>query len=222
MIALLDIGIGNLSSVTSALARAGETVAVVADEGDWSRLMVEEPSISGIILPGVGAFGDAMIQLKTSGLLNVVRGAVTENRPLLGICLGMQLLFAYSEEHGNHVGLGILPGKVVRFTNQVKVPHMGWNDLTVVLSHPLLEGIHKGDFVYFVHSFYVQLAVNSPLLVAAAQYGDTLVPAVVVQNQVYGTQFHPEKSGEVGARILQNFVTISRQWAASQGGVSHG
>ncbi|RIV26670.1 imidazole glycerol phosphate synthase subunit HisH [Alicyclobacillaceae bacterium I2511] len=221
MIALLDLGIGNLSSVKSALARAGEDAIVVTDGVAWSRLMMENPAVAGMILPGVGAFGDAMIQLKTSGLLGVVRGAVAENRPLLGICLGMQMLFAYSEEHGNHLGLGMLPGKVVRFTNQQKVPHMGWNDLTLVHPHPLLEGVYKGDFVYFVHSYYVQLAAESPLLMAAAQYGDTLVPAVVAQNRVYGTQFHPEKSGEVGAKILRNFVSISRQWETSRKEISH-
>ncbi|MCL6516963.1 imidazole glycerol phosphate synthase subunit HisH [Alicyclobacillus sp.] len=216
MIAVLDLGIGNLSSVQSGFLRAGEASAVIHRKEAWDELVAAHDDVTGVVLPGVGAFGDAMFQLRASGLLNVVRTAVREGRPLLGICLGMQLLFSLSEEHGSHVGLGVFPGKVVRFPNDVKVPHMGWNDLTVVKPHPLLEGVRKGDFVYFVHSYHAVVQDEANLL-AAAQYGRTLVPAVVGKGNVYGTQFHPEKSGPVGERILRNFVGICQGWKAPKG-----
>lgn len=220
MIAVLDLGIGNLSSVRSGFLRAGEETTVIARGEAWEELLEARDDVTGVVLPGVGAFGDAMFQLRASGLLNVVRGAVREGRPLLGICLGMQLLFSLSEEHGSHVGLGVFPGKVVRFPNDVKVPHMGWNDLTVVKDHPLLAGVRKGDHVYFVHSFHAVVQDERHLL-AAAQYGRTLVPAVVAKGSVYGTQFHPEKSGPVGEKILRNFVAICRAWTAPKGEKAH-
>lgn len=215
MIALLDMGIGNLSSVRSGLQRAGSE-AVVVSKGEQWELLLADHEITGVVLPGVGAFGDAMFQLRASGLLAVVRKVVREGRPLLGICLGMQLLFSMSEEHGSHVGIGIFPGTVVRFTKDVKVPHMGWNSLSKVAKHPLLEGVDRGDYVYFVHSYYAVLQDNAHLL-AAAEYGNTLVPAVVSKGSVYGAQFHPEKSGEVGGVILQNFVTLCQQWESAKG-----
>lgn len=219
MIAVLDLGVGNLSSVRSGLQRAGSASVVVAKGEQWDALVASQ-AVSGVVLPGVGAFGDAMFQLRVSGLLGVVRNVVREERPLLGICLGMQLLFSVSEEHGSHVGLGVLPGKVMRFTNQVKVPHMGWNSLSGVTHHPLLEGVSKGDYVYFVHSYYAVLQENEHLL-AAAEYGSTLVPAVVAKGLVYGTQFHPEKSGDVGGVLLRNFVTLCQQWARTKEAAAH-
>jgi imidazole glycerol-phosphate synthase subunit HisH len=217
VIAVLDMGIGNLSSVRSGLTRAGSDTVVVAKGGQWDTV-ISNHDITGVVLPGVGAFGDAMFQLRASGLLNVVRKVIREGRPLLGICLGMQLLFSLSEEHGSHVGIGVFPGKVVRFTNQVKVPHMGWNSLSRVEQHPLLHGVDKGDYVYFVHSYYAVLQEPSHLL-AAAEYGTTLVPAVVSKGSVYGAQFHPEKSGEVGGIILRNFVTLCQPWRTGKGEV---
>ncbi|GMA49662.1 imidazole glycerol phosphate synthase subunit HisH [Alicyclobacillus contaminans] len=216
MIAVLDLGIGNLSSVRSGFARVGEDTVVV-DKGEvYTALAAERKDLTGILLPGVGAFGDAMFQLRVSGLLGVVRQAIREGRPLLGICLGMQLLFSISEEHGSNVGLGVFPGRVVRFPNSVKVPHMGWNDLTVVKDHPLLRGVRRGDYVYFVHSYYA-VPQEPEHLLAAAQYGNTQVPAVMAKGSTFGVQFHPEKSGSVGGLILANFVEICRAWYAAHG-----
>jgi glutamine amidotransferase len=211
MIAVLDPGIGNLLSVQSALRRVGGDSVVVPDADAWARLGQEGVPVSGVILPGVGAFGDAMFQLRRSGLLGVIRQAVRDGRPILGICLGMQLLFAMSEEHGIHVGLGLLPGRIVRFAGNMKVPHMGWNDLVFVADHPLLAGVQRGDCVYFVHSYYARLEDPAHLL-AAAEYAGVRVPAVVGRGPVMGTQFHPEKSGPVGERILANFVAICDHW----------
>lgn len=217
MIALLDLGVGNLLSVQSGFRRVGADTVVVSREEDWATLFAERSDITGVVLPGVGAFGDAMFQLRASGLLNVVRQVVRSGRPLLGICLGMQLLFSMSEEHGSHVGLGFLPGRIVRFTGGAKVPHMGWNSLSSVGGHPLLAGVKAGDYVYFVHSYYAVLQDHDSLL-AAADYAGVTVPAVVAKQNVYGTQFHPEKSGTVGEQILHNFVGICERWQVEQGG----
>lgn len=206
MIALLDLGIGNLSSVQSGFRRVGAETSVVDDAAKWQALTAEV-DVKGVVMPGVGAFGNAMFQLKRSGLLDVVRRVVKTDVPLLGICLGMQLLFSVSEEHGSHVGLGLLPGRIIKFGNSAKVPHMGWNDLTRVAEHPLLDGVHVGDMVYFVHSYYAALQQSSDLL-AATDYAGVVVPAVVGRGNVLGTQFHPEKSGPVGEQILRNFAVL--------------
>lgn len=213
MIVLFDLQIGNLSSVRSGFARAGAETLIVQTEAEWTRVAATG-TVSGIVLPGVGAFGDAMFQMRASGLLKAVRTAIKSGIPVLGICLGMQLLFSVSEEHGSHVGLGVLPGRVIRFPSSVKVPHMGWNDLATVAQHPLLDGVAKGDYVYFVHSYRAILDDERSLL-AAADYEGILVPAVVGRDKVYGTQFHPEKSGRVGEMILHNFTQICAQYRAS-------
>ncbi len=220
MIAIIDLGMGNLSSVRSGFARAGAETVVVSRGEDFQRMIAENPEWTGLVLPGVGAFGDAMFQLRASGLLTQVRTVVREGRPLLGICLGMQLLFSMSEEHGSHIGLGVFPGKVVRFANHLKVPHMGWNTLTRVANHPLLAGVQNGDYVYFVHSYHAVLNDMNHLL-AGADYGGTLVPAVVAKGNVFGTQFHPEKSGDVGEQILRNFVQICQSWSLAKGESAH-
>ncbi|GMA58474.1 imidazole glycerol phosphate synthase subunit HisH [Alicyclobacillus sacchari] len=179
----------------------------------WKRGL----AVQGVILPGVGAFGDAMAQLRASGLVSVVEQVVALRIPLLGICVGMQLLFTVSSEHGEHRGLDLLPGRVVRFPETAKVPHMGWNDLTSVRSaDPLMQDVAVGDFVYFVHSYYVQVD-EAKDVIAAASYGGVQVPAVVGRELIYGTQFHPEKSGEVGETILRNFVRMTE---AKKTGVS--
>lgn len=221
MIALLDPGIGNLSSVQSGFARVGGETKIVSSGAAWEDLVARHPDVSGVVLPGVGAFGDALFQLRSSGLLNVVRHSAKSGLPLLGICLGMQLLFSVSEEHGVHMGLGMLQGRVVRFTGDVKIPHMGWNELTYVADHPLLCGIRKNDYVYFVHSYYAVMEERSHLL-AATDYAGVTVPAVVGKQNVYGTQFHPEKSGLVGEQILGNFVSICQDYAAKQEVGTHG
>lgn len=213
MIAVLDLGIGNLSSVRSGFARAGAETIVVETSEMWNQL--EKDRIDGVVLPGVGAFGDAMFQLRATGLMQVVKKAAKQGLPVLGICLGMQLLCSLSEEHGNHVGLGLIPGRIGRFKGPEKVPHIGWNDLVEVASHPLLNSVDIGDYVYFVHSYYAQMQEDEHLL-AAAQYGDVRVPAVIGKDNVCGTQFHPEKSGRVGEQILRNFTQMCSEFRQSE------
>ncbi|WP_442604530.1 imidazole glycerol phosphate synthase subunit HisH [Paenibacillus sp. KN14-4R] len=189
---------GNLHSVSKAVERLGHEALITSDP---QQILAAE----GAILPGVGAFGDAIAQLRESGLDEVVLEYVKTGKPLLGICLGMQLLFTTSEEYGTHEGLNLLPGRVVRFRGDLKVPHMGWNQLAIAKSDPLLTGIEEGH-VYFVHSYHVLLEEQSDLL-ASTDYGQP-VTAIVGRNQVYGMQFHPEKSGELGMRLLRNFVDM--------------
>lgn len=221
MIIVLDPGIGNLSSVQSGFARVGGETRVVQNGQAWEDVVNSGEPISGVVLPGVGAFGDAMFQLRASGLLPIVRRVAKDGIPLFGICLGMQLLFAMSEEHGSHMGLGFLPGKVVRFTGPHKIPHMGWNDLTEVKPHPVLDNVKKGDYVYFVHSFYAEVQESEHLL-ASAEYAGVVVPAVVGRDHIVGAQFHPEKSGPVGEKILANFVTMCKAYDATRGVIHHG
>lgn len=199
-IAIVDYGMGNLHSVSKAVERLGAEALVT---GDRAEIL----NADGIILPGVGAFGDAMEHLRGSGLGEVMQEAAAAGRPLLGICLGMQLLFGSSEEHGDHEGLGILPGRVIRFANaDYKVPHMGWNRLDFLhKDDPLLAGLAEGH-VYFVHSYHVLPEVKSDLL-AVTDYGQP-VTAIVGRGSVYGMQFHPEKSGELGMELLNRFLKI--------------
>ncbi len=198
MIAVVDYGMGNLHSVSKAVERLGFDCEVTSDR---ERLLAAER----VILPGVGAFGDAMEQLRGSGLDAVVREAAASGKPLLGICLGMQLLFSRSEEHGDHRGLDLLPGKVVRFQGGYKVPHMGWNRLQFLRPSPLLDGLEEG-FVYFVHSYHVVPDDPGDLL-AAVDYHQP-VSAIVGRRRVFGMQFHPEKSGELGMKLLDHFLRI--------------
>jgi len=195
-IVILDYGLGNLRSVQRGLERAGARVEVSG-----------EPSVvdtaSGLVLPGVGAFRDGMDNL--GPLARVVLDAVAEGKPLLGVCLGMQMLFEESEEGGLHRGLGLVPGRVIRFPKgDLKVPHMGWNSLEIRGESRLLSGVKNGSFVYFVHSYYAPV---SDFVSASCEYGLRFA-AVVEKDSVMGTQFHPEKSGEVGLRILSNFVSL--------------
>lgn len=189
---------GNLHSVVKAVERLGFQVEVVEDP---ERLK----SMKGIILPGVGAFGDAMDQLKMKGMDSALARAAASDIPLLGICLGMQLLFESSEEHGYHQGLGFLRGRVTRFQGRLKVPHMGWNRLSFRQKNPLLEGVEEGH-VYFVHSYHVVVEDSRDLL-ASCNYGHE-VSAIVGREGVYGMQFHPEKSGVVGMQLLKNFLDL--------------
>jgi glutamine amidotransferase len=205
-VAIVDYGMGNLHSVSKAVERLGYTSLVTADPG-------EILAADSVILPGVGAFGDAMEHLRVSGMDVVVKDAAIAGQPLLGICLGMQLLFSSSQEHGEHKGLDILPGSVVRFAPRdgYKVPHMGWNKLSFRQPEsPLLAGLEEGH-VYFVHSYHVLADADSDLL-AVTDYGHP-VTAVVGRNNVYGMQFHPEKSGELGIRLLENFLRLRREQA---------
>ena len=200
MLAIIDYGMGNLHSVSKAIERLGYEAAVTSDPDAVA-------SARGVILPGVGAFGDAMRELRRTGLGDAVRQFARSGKPLLGICLGMQLLFSRSEEHGDHEGLDLLPGKVVRFRGPYKVPHMGWNRLTFERPHPLFEGLEPGH-VYFVHSYYAVPERRDDLL-ATTDYFQP-VAAIVGRDNVLGMQFHPEKSGMFGIRLLGKFLELCR------------
>ena len=203
MVAIVDYGVGNLFSLKSSLASIGAEVTVTGD-ADVIR------SADRIILPGVGAFGDAAAKLRESGLDNVVIDEAKKGKPLMGICLGMQLLLEKSFEYGEHEGLGLIKGEIRPITDVIpeglKVPHIGWNALTFKgEKSPIFKYINEGDHVYFVHSFYGADCDES--VIATAEYGATLTAAVARDN-VYGCQFHPEKSGDVGLRILKAFCEL--------------
>ncbi|WP_135556262.1 imidazole glycerol phosphate synthase subunit HisH [Paenibacillus cymbidii] len=199
MIAIIDYGMGNLHSVSKAVERLGRVALVTSDEAQIA-------AADGAILPGVGAFGDAMGYLRETGLREATLRYAASGKPLLGICLGMQLLFASSEEHGRHDGLGLLPGEVVRFQGSYKVPHMGWNKLSFHQPSPLFEGLEEGH-VYFVHSYHAKPERDSDLLATTDYFQQ--VTAIVGRDNVYGMQFHPEKSGELGMRLLGNFLRLT-------------
>ncbi|MHA0858348.1 imidazole glycerol phosphate synthase subunit HisH [Paenibacillus sp. CMAA1364] len=200
-IAIVDYGMGNLHSVSKAVERLGYVAIISSDE---SEILAAD----GVILPGVGAFGDAMEQLQESSLDETVRKVAASGQPLLGICLGMQLLFSTSEEYGHYQGLGILPGRVVRFEGgNYKVPHMGWNKLQYKdKTNPLFTGLVEGH-VYFVHSYHVLPDVLGHLL-ATTDY-EQPVTAIVGHDSIFGMQFHPEKSGDLGMNLLRNFLKIT-------------
>ena len=202
MIAIIDYGVGNLFSLKSSFAMIGAE-AVVTGDADVIR------SAERIILPGVGAFGDARKKLADSGLDKVIIEEAGKGKPVMGICLGMQMLFEKSYEYGEHEGLGLIPGEVVamsgRIDPQLKIPHIGWNALALRGSHPLMKYVADGDCVYFVHSY---CAVGcDDALIATAEY-DIDVTAAVARGNVMGCQFHPEKSGEVGLAILRAFCEV--------------
>jgi imidazole glycerol-phosphate synthase subunit HisH len=199
VIAIIDYGMGNLHSVSKAVERLGCEIVVTSDP---QQILAAD----GAILPGVGAFGDAMANLRETGLADTVKAYAASGKPLLGICLGMQLLFTESEEHGIHQGLNLLPGRVVRFQGSYKVPHMGWNELSFVQPSPLFEGVEPGH-VYFVHSYHALPELSSDLL-AVTDYQQP-VTAIVGRGSVYGMQFHPEKSGELGMALLERFVGLA-------------
>ena len=196
MIAIVDYGIGNLGSVTKGFRHVGAEV----------RLTGEPEALRGasaLVLPGDGAFGATMAEIERRGLVPILREAVEAGVPLLGICIGMQVLFEESEELGHFRGLGLLPGRVRRFDDALPVPHMGWNQLHARTPHPLLEGLVDGAHVYFVHSYFCDAAPE--VVIASSDYGRSFA-AVVGRDRVLGVQFHPEKSQAVGLRIVGNFV----------------
>ena len=199
MIAILDYGVGNLFSLRFSLSCLGLESKLTADPGELR-------AADRIILPGVGAFGDAMDKLKDTGLVPLIREE-SQKKPLLGICLGMQLLFDESCEYGRHEGLGFVPGKIASLAEdledkRLKVPHIGWNALRIVRDDPLFKYVRDGEYVYYVHSFYGRDCAESTL--ATSEYGLT-VTGVVRRGLVWGTQFHPEKSGDTGLRLLRAF-----------------
>ena len=202
MIAIVDYGVGNLFSLNSSLEMIGAESVVTADEAVLR-------SADKILLPGVGAFEDAAKKLRESGLADLIKELAAEGKPLLGICLGMQMLFERSYEYGEHEGLGLIPGSVRPIRDVIptdyKIPHIGWNALRFRQENPLFKYVKEGDCVYFVHSFYASDC--DEFTVATAEYGAELTAAVAKGN-VYGCQFHPEKSGNVGLAILKAFAEV--------------
>ncbi|MGN1147192.1 MAG: imidazole glycerol phosphate synthase subunit HisH [Lachnospiraceae bacterium] len=203
MIAIIDYDAGNIKSVEKALHALGEEAVVTRDE--QTILSAEK-----VILPGVGAFGDAMGKLHQYGLVSVIKQVVEKKTPFLGICLGLQLLFESSEESPGVDGLGILKGKILRIPEKdgLKVPHIGWNSLTYPHQGRLFQGIPEESYVYFVHSYYLA-AEDESIVMAATEYG-TYIHASVEKDNVFACQFHPEKSSDTGLQILKNFVKIGR------------
>jgi len=208
MIAIIDYGIGNLRSVEKAFLHVGGDARLTADPA-----VVR--AAHGVVVPGVGAFGACALGLRTGGFEALVLDAAQAGKPLLGICVGMQLLFDSSEEMGQHAGLGLLPGRVLRFPDgavdaagqRLKVPQIGWNQLWHDGSDPLLAGVPSGSFAYFVHSYYCAPAEPSDV-VATTDYGLDYA-SIVRRANLWGVQFHPEKSQAVGLQILRNFVAIA-------------
>lgn len=204
MIAIIDYDAGNIKSVEKAVILLGEE-AVLTRDADTIL------SADGVILPGVGAFGDAMGKLHAYGLVDVIRKVVEKNIPFLGICLGLQLMFESSEESPGVEGLHLLDGKILKIPagDGLKIPHIGWNNLGFPNQGRLFKGVQEDSFVYFVHSYYLKAADES-IVKAATEYG-TLIHASVEKGNIFACQFHPEKSSEVGLKILQNFIDITKE-----------
>lgn len=204
MIAIIDYDAGNIKSVEKALQAIGEESVVTRDR----ELIL---SAEKVILPGVGSFGDAMQKIRAYGLEEVIHTVVERGTPFLGICLGLQLLFAYSEEGEGVAGLGVLKGKIIRIPDAegLKIPHIGWNSLHFPRQSRLFTGIAPDSYVYFVHSYYLK-AQEENIVAATTEYGVQIHAAVEKEN-VFACQFHPEKSSDVGLQILKNFVAIDRE-----------
>ena len=202
MIAIVDYGVGNLFSLKSSFSAIGADVVVTSERDVLAKA-------DKIVLPGVGAFEDAANKLRASGLADVITEEAKRGKPLLGICLGMQLLFERSFEYGEHEGLGLIKGSVRPIADVVpgtyKIPHIGWNPLQITKENPLLANVKNGDCVYFVHSYYASECDDA--VIATAEYGASLTAAVARKN-VFGCQFHPEKSGNVGLSILRAFAEM--------------
>jgi glutamine amidotransferase len=197
---IIDYGMGNLRSVEKAVEAVGGRPTITRDPDTIRKA-------ERLILPGVGAFGDAMHNLRQSGLDEAICEAVNDGKPLLGLCLGLQLLFTQSEEFGSHDGLNLIPGRVRKFDEPgLRVPHVGWNQIEGTLSNPLLEGIREGSYFYFVHSFYVEPDKSEDVL-RWTSYGCRFC-SIACRDKVWGAQFHPEKSQDAGKKLLRNFILI--------------
>ncbi|MBN1588152.1 MAG: imidazole glycerol phosphate synthase subunit HisH [Pirellulales bacterium] len=201
MIAIIDYGMGNLRSVQKGFERVGHQATITADP-------VQIAAADKVVLPGVGAFEDAIAELRRQKMVEPVLQSIDSGKPFLGICLGLQLLFEESLENGRHEGLGVLPGKVVRFElpKEYSVPHMGWNRLLIRRRAPILAGVEEGTQVYFVHSYYV--VPSDPSVVATETDYHEPFCSMIWRDNVFATQFHPEKSQAVGLKILKNFAEL--------------
>jgi imidazole glycerol-phosphate synthase subunit HisH len=195
-VGIVDYGMGNLRSVEKGLQKVGVDATLCSEAAEFE-------SFDGLVLPGVGAFGDAIEHLRRRGMDRALHDYIGSGRNLLGICLGLQLLFEYSEEHGRNEGLGVIPGRVRRLPDTVKVPHMGWNVLNVTREVPLFDGVESGSRFYFVHSYYCEPS-GDDWTIGTTPYGLEFTCAAGIGN-VWGLQFHPEKSSLLGLRILENF-----------------
>ena len=200
MIAIIDYGAGNLRSVVNAVSKLGYRPKVTGNPDDML-------DAQAVILPGVGAAADTMENLKASGMTDPIRRFIAEGRPFLGVCIGLQILLTGTEEGGGHECLGIIPGQVRRLPPGLKIPHMGWNQVRQKISHPIFRGISDEANFYFVHSYYVEPEDKS-LVAGETEYGISFC-SVVAKNNLIATQFHPEKSGEVGLKIYDNFIRIA-------------
>lgn len=199
MIAIIDYGMGNLRSVEKAFNHIGCNTIVTNSPKDIENT-------DRVVLPGVGAYADAIRCLKESHLDETILNIIEKKKPFLGICLGLQLMFDYSEENGGVGGLGLFKGKIKKIDTGLKIPHMGWNKLDIMKDSPLFKGLGENTFVYFVHSYYLE-AEDKDIVIATTDYGKDIEVAVNKDN-IFLTQFHPEKSGETGLKILKNFVGI--------------
>ena len=201
MIAIIDYGMGNLRSVQKGFEKVGHQAVVTSDPA-------EVAAASKVVLPGVGAFEDAMTELRRRGMIEPILAAIDADKPFLGICLGLQLLFERSYEHGTHQGLGVLRGEVVRFDlpSEYSVPHMGWNQLDIPRRAPILEEIEEGTHVYFVHSYYV-VPEDEEVIATTTDYGSPFC-SMIWRGNTFATQFHPEKSQSEGLKILKNFAEL--------------
>jgi glutamine amidotransferase len=201
MIAIIDYGMGNLRSVQKGFEKVGHRAEITNDPAAVD-------AAEKVVLPGVGAFEDAIAELRRRNLVEPVLRAIDSGRPFLGICLGLQMLFETSYENGSHAGLGVLPGEVVRFQipPDYSVPHMGWNQLAIRHRAPILAGIEEGTYVYFVHSYYV-VPRQAEVIAAETDYGGAFC-SMICRDNLFATQFHPEKSQSQGLRILKNFAEL--------------
>lgn len=200
MIAIIDYGVGNLRSVEKAFQAVGASAIVTGD-----RVAIREAE--RLVLPGVGAFGECARRLRESGSDQLVLEAVEQNKPILGLCVGLQLMFEEGHEFGVHKGLGLMRGRVVRFPESgPRVPQIGWNQIENVKPHPLLEGLSEGTYFYFVHSYHVE-AEDDGVVLAETEYG-SCYPSICARGSVSGVQFHPEKSQDAGLRLLANFASL--------------
>ena len=200
MIAIIDYGAGNLRSVVNAIGRLGYRAEITSDPG-------EVLSAQAVILPGVGAAADTMENLKRLGLVVPIGQLIAEGRPFLGVCIGLQILFTGTEEGGWHECLGVIPGRVKKLPSGLKIPHMGWNQVKQRRSHPIFDGIPDEANFYFVHSYYVEPEDKS-LVAGETDYGLPIC-SVIARGNLIGTQFHPEKSGEFGLRMYDNFIKLA-------------